>query len=55
MIQKDLLKNYSYQIVIGLILLLGFIVRTNLYWSSNAFEDDECRLVLRIERGGDSR
>ena len=48
MIQKDLLKNYSYQIVIGLILLLGFIVRTNLYWSSNAFEDDECRLTITM-------
>ena len=48
MIQKDLLKNYSYQIIIGLILLLGFIVRTNLYWSSNAFEDDECRLAITM-------
>ena len=48
MIQKELLKNYSYQIIIGLILLLGFIVRTNLYWSSNAFEDDECRLTITM-------
>lgn len=48
MIQKDVLKKYSYQIVIGLILLLGFIVRTNLYWSSNSFEDDECRLTITM-------
>lgn len=44
----DTLKKYSYQIIIGLILILGFIIRTNLFLSSNVFEDDECRLVITM-------
>lgn len=48
MIQKDVLKKYSYQIAIGLILLFGFILRTNLYITSNTFEDDECRLAITM-------
>ena len=44
----DTLKKYSYQIIIGLILILGFIIRTNLFLSSNVFEDDECRLAITM-------
>ena len=44
----DTLKKYYYQIIIGLILILGFIIRTNLFLSSNVFEDDECRLAITM-------
>lgn len=44
----EVLKKYSYQIIICIILLLGFVIRTNLYFSSNSFEDDECRLAITM-------
>ena len=44
----EVIKKHSYQIIICILLLLGFVLRTNLYLTSNSFEDDECRLAITM-------
>ena len=47
-LQNDKIKKYFYYFLLGFVLFIGFFVRTKLYISQNVFEDDECRLALRI-------
>ena len=41
-------KNILYYLCLGLIFLLGIFLRTKMYFISNVFEDDECRLAITL-------